>query len=76
MQSSPRLTEFIVQKNLPKQRGEQIYNQKCVFRACMSFSLMLTEKDLCKYLRSSVFIHIYNKNISVPYNQSFPPQVA
>lgn len=50
MQSSPRLAEFIVQKNLPKQKGEQINNQKCVFGACRSFSLVLTKKDLCKYL--------------------------
>lgn len=60
MQSSPRLAEFIVQKNLPKQRGEQIYNQKCIFRDCKSFNVMFTGKDFCKYLRS-FFTYTYKK---------------
>lgn len=55
MQSSPGRAGFIVQKNLPKQRGEQIYNQKCIFRACKSFNVMFTGKDCCKYLKSFVF---------------------
>lgn len=82
MQSSPRRAGFIVQKNLPKQRGEQIYNQKCIFRACKSFNVMFTGKDCCKYLKSFVFksktkkTKKTNQHIDLADNWPLPSQDA
>lgn len=62
MQSSPRLAEFIVQKNLPKQRGEQIYNQKC-FQSLHEFQLDVNrERPLQIFEIFGVYTHLQQKH--------------
>lgn len=74
MQPSPRLTAFIVQKNLPKQKGGVDLQPKMHFQSLQKFQLDVCKERLLQMFEIFTFTLLTKKATSV--SLPFPPQVA